>query len=112
LAGRGILAENSAMTKILCFFFGLVSVGISASGQQSPNLSLKGFLPLPDTLQVLSMASPEQIRNMKPDRMPCLVPDLARLERMPVRRSSNADPMPNGFPSGGTWLLDFRAAGK
>jgi hypothetical protein len=27
------------------------------------------------------------------DKMPCFVPDLARIERMPVRRMSNTDPM-------------------
>src|SRR5271170_4093551 len=124
-----ILPQNSVMTKILCLFFGLVAGGISVFGQQpfkagdnirqwklqlqpSPGLSLKGFLPSPDTVQALASTSPEWIRNLKPDHMLCLFPDLGRVERMPVRRSSNADPMPNGLRPGRTWSMEIRPAGK
>ena len=50
---------------------------------------------------------------MWPDNMRCLVPSLAGLEPMPVKRITNVhsasgyDPMPNGFPSDrgrGPWL--------
>ncbi|HVU54775.1 MAG TPA: hypothetical protein VHD83_06955 [Puia sp.] len=38
----------------------------------------------------------DSIRIMAPDRMPCLVTDLSRMERMPVQRYRNLEPMPNG----------------
>jgi hypothetical protein len=45
----------------------------------------------------LSISGLLQSRVMKPDHMSCLIPDVAKVERMPVCRSANADPMPNGF---------------
>jgi hypothetical protein len=41
------------------------------------------------------------VRIMNPDRMGCLVPDLKRVELMPVRHLSNINPMdkmPNAWP--------------
>jgi hypothetical protein len=54
----------------------------------------------------------DSIVVMWPDNMRCLVPSLAELEPMPVRRPIDVhsargyDPMPNGFPSdrGRPWL--------
>lgn len=38
----------------------------------------------------------ESVGFLRPDHMPCRYPDLALVERMPVRRSVNGDRMPNG----------------
>ena len=38
----------------------------------------------------------DSVRIMSPDRMPCLVTDLSRIEAMPVQRQRNPEPMPNG----------------
>ena len=46
-------------------------------------------------LNVLLPSDP--IRILRPDNMPCLVANLARVERMPVRRMTNAERMPNGY---------------
>ena len=37
----------------------------------------------------------DSVRVMAPDRMPCMVIDLSRMERMPVQRQRNLEPMPN-----------------
>jgi len=37
----------------------------------------------------------DSVRILSPDRMPCVVTDLSRMERMPVQRSRNREPMPN-----------------
>jgi hypothetical protein len=36
----------------------------------------------------------DSLKMLAPDRMPCVVPDLSRLEPMPVRRGKSFDPMP------------------
>ena len=43
-----------------------------------------------------SIYTGDSVRILSPDRMPCLVPDLSRVEAMPVQRSLNLEPMPNG----------------
>jgi len=48
--------------------------------------------PLPPGV-TLRTSRPDPIRVLRPDNMPCRMTDLARLERMPVRRTNNADPM-------------------
>jgi hypothetical protein len=49
--------------------------------------------------QVNFLMSRKQIRILQPDNMPCLTPDLSRLERMPVKRTKSADRMPNAIKS-------------
>jgi hypothetical protein len=48
--------------------------------------------PLPPGV-TLRTSRPDRIRVLRPDNMACRMTDLARLERMPVRRANNADPM-------------------
>jgi hypothetical protein len=57
--------------------------------------------------QARKLASPrirayhsDSIRILSPDRMPCLVTDLSRMEGMPVQRKRNLEPMPNGVGDG------------
>ncbi len=53
---------------------------------------LKGFL--------LRNQDIDSVRIMSPDRMPCRVPSMARVERMPVKKLLNrfpVDPMRNGI---------------
>lgn len=105
-----ILSQNTAMKKILYLFFVMAAGAASAFGQIPPgamDLS-KGKLHLtpPPPLTINSFLTEDPalapaviaagpIKSLMPDHMPCLVPDLARVERMPVSRSLNADPMPN-----------------
>jgi hypothetical protein len=102
------------MKKILYLFAGLVAGIVTVRGQgllkagdlpqqklhlsAPPVVTLNGLLG-PDTTRALVMTPGRQIRNLMPDHMPCLVADLARPERMPMLRSTNKDPMPNGFHS-------------
>jgi hypothetical protein len=44
----------------------------------------------------LLLSGPTTVRVMAPDRMPCVVSDLSRVERMPVDRRGNADRMSTG----------------
>jgi len=109
------------MKRILFLFFGLSVVAISAFGQgplkaddkllqwklhlPAPSAGqlgfsggqLNGFLPLPETARAMAVTQRGMIRVLQPDHMPCVVPDLARVERMPTFRAANKDPMPNGF---------------
>ena len=48
-----------------------------------------------DGLQKLLAMQESSVRIMMPDRMPCQVPDLTKVEHMPVSRNGNADRMPN-----------------
>ena len=103
------------MKRILCLFLGLAMGAGSAYSQQPfqtdnslfqrklqlqppTTLRLEGFAPQPNSVLAVITTSPERIQLLSPDRMACLVPDLARVERMPVQRLSNSDPMPNGLP--------------
>ncbi|MBS1663129.1 MAG: hypothetical protein JST68_18955 [Bacteroidetes bacterium] len=43
--------------------------------------------------QKLMLSDRDSVRILTPDRMACLLPDLRRVEAMPVRRMWNADPM-------------------
>ncbi|HTR28523.1 MAG TPA: hypothetical protein VMH27_04600 [Puia sp.] len=79
------------MKGILFLFLGLLS-GAASVCAQATRMS-----PWPDSGRILLVGPQPGIRIMKPDGMPCLMADLARLERMPTLRSSNSDPMPNGF---------------
>jgi hypothetical protein len=83
------------MKRIVYLFLGLMLGAGSASAQ------VIGFPPRLDSVRVLVAVSEGKVRAMAPDRMPCMVPDLARVERMPMLRSANKDPMPNGFRLGG-----------
>jgi hypothetical protein len=60
----------------------------------TPQLDITGS----PNLQIDVLMSPNPIRILQPDNMPCLVPNLSRLERMPVKRTRNADRMPNAAP--------------
>ncbi|HEY4060523.1 MAG TPA: hypothetical protein VGM30_01410 [Puia sp.] len=40
------------------------------------------------------------VRILRPDNMPCRMTDLARLEKMPVRRAGNADRINRLSPPG------------
>jgi len=44
----------------------------------------------------------DSVRILRPDHMPCLVADLSKVERMPVKQldSRLVRPMPNGTPDG------------
>ena len=61
------------------------------------NLLLPGHrvgIPPESPLPPLNSLLPQNpIRILRPDNMPCLVPNLSRVERMPVRRMTNADRM-------------------
>jgi hypothetical protein len=105
--------KNSAMKRILYLFVGLILGMVSVLGQGLPNagslpqqklhllpppaLTINGLFGS-DTTRALVMTPEGPIRNLMPDHMPCLVPDLARAERMPMLRSGNRDAMPNGYP--------------
>jgi len=49
--------------------------------------------------QINILLSQNPIRILQPDNMPCLVSDLSRSERMPVKRTRSADRMPNAIKS-------------
>jgi hypothetical protein len=89
------------MKGILCLLFGLVLAAGSASGQ------VISVSPLSDSGGISFLIRNGYFRVMAPDRMPCLVPDLVRVERMPVRRTANADPMPNGFRPEREWSIEI-----
>lgn len=100
---------------MLCLIFGLLLVAGSAFGQTADSGQIArldqfagldriagrgpitGFGHWPDSLRALVAMPDRTVRVLAPDRMPCVVPNLARLERMPVLRARNGDPMPNGF---------------
>jgi hypothetical protein len=98
------------MKKALNLFFALAAGAASAFGQTPPgvmdlshgklhmtpptHLTINSFLT-DDTARAFAVTVVGPINSLMPDYMPCLVPDLARVERMPVNRSLNADPMPN-----------------
>jgi hypothetical protein len=93
--------------KGLFYLFCVLVLGTgSVSGQ------VIGFPPLLDSGRILISGPKGGIKTMAPDRMPCLVPDVTRVERMPILRPSNADPMPNGFRRERGWSLEVRPAGK
>ena len=52
---------------------------------------------------VFGQAPKDTIRIMRPDHMPCLVPNLAKVERMPMKPMDLRliRPMPNGAPDPG-----------
>jgi hypothetical protein len=79
------------MKGIFCLFSLLVLGVASASAQ------VIGFLPRLDSGRILISGPKGWIKTMAPDHMPCLVPDVTRVERMPIVRTSNADPMLNPF---------------
>jgi hypothetical protein len=45
----------------------------------------------------IPLAAGFSVREMQPDRMPCVAP-LRMPERMPMSLRGNADPLPNGVP--------------
>ena len=116
------------MKSIFYLLFGLM-MGAAAHGQVLPGtdsallklklqipgplpLSINGFLRSPEKPQGLWSALEGPVRMLKPDYMPCLVPDLAKVERMPVRRAANADPMPNGFRPERAWAMEIIPGNK
>src|SRR5579863_2162810 len=109
------MGETSiSMKRILYLLLGLIW-GIAAHSQK-PVFGTDSTL-LQWKLQVLG-SSPlsingfQQLQTLAPDGMPCLVPDLVKVERMPVWRAGNADPMPNGFRRGKVWSIADRPARK
>ena len=103
--------SKTDMKKIGYLFFMLVAAGAAtAYGQTAPgitnlpkwklqmtsppSLTISGF-SINDTARTLSVAAEPPMHRLMPDHMPCLVPDMLRVERMPVKWSRNADPMPN-----------------
>lgn len=63
-----------------------------------PSPGLKpDLIPAPGTSGMSITVPAVEIRSLRPDNMPCLVPDLSRLEKMPIRRSTNSDPMPKRY---------------
>src|SRR5271170_7585345 len=60
-------------------------------------LSINGLPQSPEKPQDLWSTPGRPVRVLKPDHMSCLIPDVAKVERMPVCQAANADPMPNGF---------------
>jgi hypothetical protein len=101
------------MKSILYLLLGLM-MGAAADGQGLPKsdsallrwklevtgaspLSISGLLQSPEKAQGLLSTPEGPVQVLKPDHMSCLIPDVAKVERMPVCRSANADPMPNGF---------------
>jgi hypothetical protein len=105
------------MKSILYLLLGLMMVA-AADGQGLPKsdsallrwklqitgpslLSISGLLQSPEKPQGLLSTPEGPVRVLKPDFMPCLIPDLARVERMPTLRSGNKDPMPNGYRMSG-----------
>ncbi len=105
------------MKSIFYLLLGLM-MGAAADGQGFPKsdsalLKLKLQIPGPSPLSISGLLqSPEKpqgllstpgglVRVLKPDFMPCLVPNLARVERIPTLGSGNKDPMPNGYRMSG-----------
>ena len=90
------------MNRIVYLFFLLIAGAVSVRGQGSLHLTLPSagqdirFTPLPDTMRGLAAMTDGRIRTLQPDQMRCLLPDLSRVERMPLLWSLSADPMPNG----------------
>jgi hypothetical protein len=76
-------------------FFILLVAAVPALGQSRQFPSYKLFVG-DSTVQVWLIPRTDSIRVMSPDRMPCVVPNLAYMERMPIRRQRNGDKMPNG----------------
>jgi hypothetical protein len=71
--------------------------------QSAPLFKNKGFQN-PGNGKILKLISPQNnngsIRIMQPDNMPCLIPDMSKVEKMPVTKFENIplkDPMPNAM---------------
>jgi hypothetical protein len=64
-----------------------------------------GYSPWPDSGRFPVVGPRVNKMAMAPDRMPCLTPDVTGLDRMPILRSSNSDPMPNGLRHPGRRIL-------
>ena len=84
------------MKSIFYLLLGLM-MGAAADGQGLPK-SDSALLRWKLQVTGPSPLSISGLLHLKPDHMSCLIPDVAKkVERMPVCRASNADPMPNGF---------------
>jgi hypothetical protein len=102
------------MKLILYVFFGLIAGTATVCGQ-APAISggfqlgrqlradslFRRMMPrpgqtMPRTDHMMPGPGRVLVRMMQPDRMPCVVADIGRVERMPVRRMESPDPMPNG----------------
>ena len=101
------------MKSILYLLLGLM-MGAAADGQGLPKsdsallrwklevtgpspLSISGLLQSREKAQGLLSTPEGPVRVLKPDHMSCLIPDVAKVERIPIRWEASADPMPNGF---------------
>ena len=66
---------------------------VSFDGSPAPD-PMPNRLPAP----LPALVSPHSsVRNLEPDRMPCLFPDLAKVEKMPGVHLGNRDSMPNAL---------------
>jgi len=75
----------------LCFFVLLMVGPFVVAGQSRLLRSGDADTSL---LRLLAMTQ-QKVRVMPPDQMACLMPDMTRVEHMPVSRGHNADKMPN-----------------
>ena len=77
--------------KVLCFFL-LMAGFVVCEGQVVDGR--RAFVgPRPVVVGGVQSIGFDSVRVMKPDRIVCLVPDLGRVERMPVKRMYNGDKM-------------------
>jgi len=53
----------------------------------------------------------ETVNALQPDRMPCIVPNMMKVERMPVDRRKNAERMPNGVKGEGEGVEELVKGG-
>jgi hypothetical protein len=114
-AGRRICEKKKFMKLFLCLLLVAGSPCLGKAQQKSrlfdaipnwhpdlPGIQLSPDRPLRSTdadrgdwQQTLPGPPELSVRILPPDRMPCRVPNLASCEQMPVKRSGNADKMPN-----------------
>jgi hypothetical protein len=93
------------MKVILCLCFGLIAGTLGVYGQlrldtlPSPTKRVLGWKELPPG--TLAIKAGRSVRIMQPDHMPCVVANLALLQRMPVILMKSTDPMPNGAQASG-----------
>jgi hypothetical protein len=94
--------------KTLIYLLFLLLAGASVYSQSAPP-AYPPLAPAPHLSLLPSHANPllpanplfpspqPPIRILQPDNMPCLLTDLSHLERMPVKRTKNADRIPNAI---------------
>ena len=100
-AGPCIGVEKTRMKVVLLFLLvaGPFGVGYGQTVRLAPKLPLPGWRPAPVFIgdsagrTLLVTLKGDSVRQLQPDRMPCLVPNMRRVERMPVDRRGNVDRM-------------------